>query len=127
MCDNSRCIGLFRSKNNDIIDTEDINSIEETNVIYDETVSKFNSFYSKANSLKSSIENYICELNNSAKRTFREMNKAFRTEHYLISRTRYKLKNELNGKIDNIKEELNNFLKRTENIIFHLLKIYLKQ
>ena len=117
MCDNSRSIGLFCSKNNDMIDIDDINSSKETNDIYDETVSKFNSFYNKAKNLKSSIENYICEINKSAKRAFREMNKAFRKEHYLISRTRYKLKDELNGKIDNIKEELNNFLKRTENII----------
>ena len=100
-----------------MIDIDDINSSKETNDIYDETVSKFNSFYNKAKNLKSSIEDYICEINKSAKRAFREMNKAFRKEHYLISRTRYKLKDELNGKIDNIKEELNNFLKRTENII----------
>ena len=117
MCDNSRSIGLFCSKNNDMIDIDDINSSKETNDIYDETVSKFNSFYNKAKNLKSSIEDYICEIIKSAKRAFREMNKAFRKEHYLISRTRYKLKDELNGKIDNIKEELNNFLKRTENII----------
>ncbi len=117
MCDNSRSIVLFCSKNNDMIDIDDINSSKETNDIYDETVSKFNSFYNKAKNLKSSIEDYICEINKSAKRAFREMNKAFRKEHYLISRTRYKLKDELNGKIDNIKEELNNFLKRTENII----------
>ena len=117
MCDNSRSIGLFCSKNNDMIDIDDINSSKETNDIYDETLSKFNSFYNKAKNLKSSIEDYICEINKSAKRAFREMNKAFRKEHYLISRTRYKLKDELNGKIDNIKEELNNFLKRTENII----------
>ena len=100
-----------------MIDIDDINSSKETNDIYDETVSKFNSFYNKAKNLKSSIEDYICEINKSAKRAFREMNKAFRKEHYLISRTRYKLKDELNRKIDNIKEELNNFLKRTENII----------
>ena len=117
MCDNSRSIGLFCSKNNDMIDIDDINSSKETNDIYDETVSKFNSFYNKAKNLKSSIEDYICEIIKSAKRAFREMNKAFRKEHYLISRTRYKLKDELNGKIDNIIEELNNFLKRTENII----------
>ena len=100
-----------------MIDIDDINSSKETNDIYDETVSKFNSFYNKAKNLKSSIEDYICEINKSAKRAFREMNKAFRKEHYLISRTRYKLKDELNRKIDNIKEELNNFLKRPENII----------
>ena len=100
-----------------MIDINDDNSLEETNDIYEETVSKFDSFYDKVKSLKSSIEDYISEINKSAKRTFRRMNKAFRDEHYYISRIRYELKNELNEKIDNIKEELNNLLKRTENII----------
>ena len=117
MCDNKHYNILFGSINKDMIDINDANSLEETNDIYDETVSKFDSFYDEAKSLKSSIEDYISEINKSAKRTFRQMNKAFRSEHYYISKTRYDLKNELNRKIDNIKEELNDFLKRTENII----------
>ena len=117
MCDNNHCNSLFSPINKDIIDINDDNSLEETNDIYEETVSKFDSFFDEAKSLKSSIEDYISEIKKSAKRTFRQMNKAFRSEHYYISKTRYDLKNELNRKIDNIKEELNDFLKRTENII----------
>ena len=75
MCDNSRSIGLFCSKNNDMIDIDDINSSKETNDIDDETVSKFNSFYNKAKNLKSSMEDYIYEIIKFEKRTFRVMNK----------------------------------------------------
>ena len=108
---------------NNIIDITDNNSLEETNELYDETTSRFNSFYDKAKKLKSSIENEIDDLNRCIKRTFRYINKEFRSQHYFLSRTRYLLKNELNEKIDDIKEELNNFLKRTENIISSFGKI----
>ena len=94
MCDNNHYNSLFSPINKDMIDINDDNSLEETNDIYEETVSKFDLFYDEAKSLKSSIEDYISEINKSAKRTFRQMNKAFRSEHYYISKTRYDLKNE---------------------------------
>ena len=106
-----------------MIELTDSNSLEQTNELYEETTSKFNSFFDKAKKLKSLIEYSIDDLNRSIKRTFRKINKEFRSQHSFLSRTRYSLKNELNEKIDNIKEELNNFLKRTENIISSFGKI----
>ena len=122
MCTGNNKNSIFGNKS-DIIDIDDENSLKDSIISYDKTISQFYSFLDEVRSLKSSIENKIFEINISNRKINAKINKYAKYEHYSINRTRRELKNELNKRTEKAKEDLENHLSHSKNILLSLEKI----
>ena len=110
----------FNNKSNDlhkIININDEDSLEESNISYKKSVEEFKNIFEKTESLNNKIRREISEISIQHRNIIKKINKTFNKYRHDINRRQKTLKFELNSKVEKAKDELESFLNESQRII----------
>ena len=100
-----------------IIDIDDEESLEESDISYEKTVSEFDKIFKKTKNIKDRIEEEIEEINNLHKKIMDEITASFKEQHIKLNNEENELKSDLDMKVTKAKNQLENFLLESMNIL----------
>jgi hypothetical protein len=107
----------LHDKNHLIIDIDDKESLEDSGISYEKTISEFDKIFKKTKNIKDRIEEEIEEINNLHKKLMDQISTSFKEQHTQLIHKENELKLELDIKVTKVKNQLENFLVESHDIL----------
>ena len=117
----------FNNKHNEehyVINIEDKESLEDSGISYQKSVSEFDKMFKNAKNIKQNIEEEMKKLNVRHDKLIGEINMSFKEQHLILNEKENKLKAELNLKVDEVKKELEKFLMKSNEVLLICEKLF---